>query len=153
MKKWFWIIFTIICVLVVDLTTKHFLFNVEYFNLIPNVLSIATNGGNTGAAWGILSGNTLLLIVISVVLICALFVFNYYVKNKNVFYCISFGLIVGGAVGNLVDRIVFHYVRDFIFLDFMPSFPVFNIADSCLCVGVCLMAIFMIFMSEKKSEK
>ena len=153
MKKWLWIIFTIAIVLVVDLTTKHFLFEVQYFNLIPNVISIATNGGNDGAAWGILSGNTLVLILISVVMICALFVFNYYVKNKNVFYCISFGLIIGGAVGNLIDRIMFHYVRDFIFLDFFPTFPIFNIADSCLCVGVVLMAIFMIFMSEKKSEK
>ena len=69
MKNWFKIIVTIILVLVADLVTKHFLFDVEYFNLIPNVLSIATNGGNDGAAWNIMSGQTLTLIIISCIII------------------------------------------------------------------------------------
>lgn len=153
MKKWFIIIFTILFVLVADLTTKHFLFNVEYFNLIPNVISIATNGGNTGAAWGIFSGKTILLIIVSVLMIIALFVFNYFVKNKSIFYCLSFGFIIGGAIGNLIDRIWLNYVRDFIFLDFMPSFPIFNLADSFLCVGAIMLAIYILFMSGEKREK
>ena len=123
MKKWITIITTIILVLVVDLTTKHFLFKVEYFNLIPNVISIATNGGNDGAAWNIMSGKTTTLILISFIMLIALFVYNHFVKNNSIFYCISFGFIVGGAVGNLIDRIAFKYVRDFIFLDFIPTFP------------------------------
>lgn len=153
MKKWFIIIFTILFVLVADLTTKHFLFNVEYFNLIPNVISIATNGGNTGAAWGIFSGKTILLIIVSVLMIIALFVFNYFIKNKSIFYCLSFGFIIGGAIGNLIDRIWLNYVRDFIFLDFMPSFPIFNLADSFLCVGAIMLAIYILFMSGEKREK
>ncbi len=147
------IISTIICVLVTDLVTKHFLFKVEYFNLIPNVISIASNGGNTGAAWGIFSGQTIWLIVVSVIMIVALFVYNHFVQNKSVLYCLSFGFIIGGAVGNLVDRITLQYVRDFIFLDFMPTFPVFNIADSFLCVGAVLLAIHILFLSGKKNEK
>ena len=126
MKNWFKIIFTIILVLVADLVTKHFLFDVEYFNLIPGVISIATNGGNTGAAWGIFSGKTLTLAIVSVVFISLLFVFNHFIKNKNTFYCVAFGFIIGGAVGNLIDRLFLRYVRDFIFLDFFPTFPVFN---------------------------
>lgn len=153
MKNWIKIISTIILVLVVDLATKHFLFSVEYFNLIPNVISISTNGGNSGAAWGIMSGQTLTLIIISCIMIVALFIFNHFVSNKNAFYCISFGLIIGGAVGNLVDRIWLSYVRDFIYLDFWPTFPVFNIADSCLCVGAIMLAVFILFFSGKKSEK
>lgn len=154
MKKWLTIITTIIIVLVVDLTTKHFLFDVEYFNLIPHVISIATNGGNAGAAFGAFSGKTATLIIVSVLLIVALFIFNHYVKNKNVFYCIAFGLIVGGALGNMWDRLFYtdHLVRDFIFLDFWPTFPTFNIADSCLCVGVVMLAIFLLFMMEKKHD-
>lgn len=152
MKNWIKIITTIALVLVIDLITKHFLFDVEYYNLIPNVISIATNGGNDGAAWNIMSGKIITLILISVLMIVALFIFNHYVKNKNTLYCISFGLIVGGALGNLVDRITLQYVRDFIFLDFWPSFPVFNIADSCLCIGVALLAIFLIFVGEKKGD-
>lgn len=150
MKNWIKIISSILIVLVIDLITKHFLFDVEYFNLIPNVISIATNGGNDGAAWNILSGKTLTLIMISVLMIVALFIFNHYVKNKNTFYCLAFGFIIGGALGNLVDRIVLNYVRDFIFLDFWPSFPIFNIADSFLCIGTVMLAIFLIFVGDKK---
>jgi len=153
MKNWMKIIFTILFVLVADLVTKHFLFNVEYFNLIPNVVSIASNGGNTGAAWGMFSGKTLTLVLVSVGMIVVFLVFNQFVKNKNTWYCLSFGFILGGAVGNLVDRIWLKYVRDFIFLDIFPSFPVFNLADSFLCVGAVMMAIYILFMSGKKSEK
>lgn len=153
MKNWIKIISTIVLVLVIDLITKHFLFDVEYYNLIPNVISIATNGGNDGAAWNIMSGKIISLIIISVLMIVALFIFNHYVKNKNTFYCLAFGFIVGGAMGNLIDRIVLKYVRDFIFLDFWPTFPVFNMADSFLCVGTVMLAIFLIFVGEKKEDK
>ena len=149
-KHWIYIISIIIIVLVVDLITKHFLFHVDYYNLIPNVISISTNGGNTGAAWGIFSGQTLFLIILSSAMIVALFVFNRFVKKKNVFYCISFGFIIGGALGNLIDRIAFSYVRDFIFLDFWPTFPVFNMADSFLCIGAVMLAVFILFMSGEK---
>lgn len=152
MKKALAIIVTIIIVLVADLTTKHFLCDVEYFNLIPNVISVATNGGNTGAAWGIMSGKTLTLIIVSCVMILALLIFNYFVKNKNPLYCISFGLIIGGALGNLIDRIALNYVRDFIYLDFFPTFPIFNLADSCLCVGVILMAVYILFVMGREKK-
>ena len=135
------------------MVTKHFLFNVEYFNLIPYVVSISGNVQNTGAAWGMFSGKVIWLVVASVVMIVGLFVFNHFIKNKNTFYCIGFGLVIGGAVGNLVDRIVFNYVRDFIFLDFWPSFPVFNVADAFLCVGALMIAIFIMFMQGKKNAK
>ena len=153
MKNWLKIVFTIVLVLVADLVTKHFLFEIEYFNLIPNVISIATNGGNTGAAWGMFSGKTITLAVVSVGMIALFFVFNHFVKNKNTWYCLSFGFVIGGAVGNLIDRVWLKYVRDFIFLDFFPTFPVFNLADSFLCVGAVMLAIYILFMSGKKSEK
>ena len=152
MKNWIKIISTIVIVLVIDLITKHFLFNVTYFNLIPNVVSIATNYGNDGAAWGIMSGEILTLVIISCVMLVALFIYNHFVKNKNTFYCLGFGLMVGGALGNLIDRLWLNYVRDFIFLDFWPTFPTFNIADSCLCVGTAMLAIFIIFCSTKKEK-
>ena len=153
MKNWIKIILTIIFVLVVDLTTKHFLFEVEYFNIIPNVLSIATNGGNTGAAWGIFSGKKVFLIVLTLMMIVTLFIFNHFIKKKGWLYCLAFGFVVGGALGNLIDRILFGYVRDFIFLDFMSSFPIFNMADSFLCVGAIVLCVCIIFMSGTKNEK
>ena len=153
MKKWFIISVTIISVLVIDLITKHFLFAIDYFNLIPNVISIASNGGNTGAAFGIFSDNTILLIVVSIIMIVVLFIFNYFEKERSVFYCIAFGFIVGGACGNLIDRIFLGYVRDFIYLDFWPSFPVFNFADSFLTIGAILMAVYIIFFMGKNRDK
>ena len=153
MRKFLTIALTIILVLVADLTTKHFLFDVEYFNLIPNVISIATNGGNTGAAWGIFSGKTAGLIIVSLVMILALLIYNHFVKNKSVFYCLAFGFVLGGALGNLFDRVMFEYVRDFIFLDFWPSFPIFNLADAFLCVGAVMLGIHILFVPEKKSDK
>lgn len=153
MKNWIKIISTIVIVLVADLVTKHFLFKVDYFNLIPHVVSIAGNVQNTGAAWGMFSGKMFGLVFVSILMIISFFVFNHYVKQKNTFYCLAFGFIIGGAIGNLIDRFVFKYVRDFIFLDFWPSFPVFNVADSFLCVGAVMLAIFILFMQGKKSEK
>ena len=153
MKNWFKIILSIVFVFVVDLITKHFLFDVEYFNLIPNVISVATNGGNDGAAWGIFSGEILMLICVSVIMIAVLFVFNHFVKNKRTFSCLGFGFVIGGALGNLYDRIALSYVRDFIFLDFWPTFPVFNLADSFLCIGSVMLAIHILFAPGEKSEK
>jgi len=105
MKKWLTIIFTVMLVLVIDQVTKHYLFKVEYFNLIPNVISVSTNGGNSGAAYGILSGKTMTLIIVSSIMIVALLIYNYFSKENHMLYFISFGFILGGAIGNLIDRI------------------------------------------------
>ncbi|MBE7076995.1 MAG: signal peptidase II [Clostridiales bacterium] len=154
MKKWLTIIFTVMLVLVIDQVTKHYLFKVEYFNLIPNVISVSTNGGNSGAAYGILSGKTMTLIIVSSIMIVALLIYNYFSKENHMLYFISFGFILGGAIGNLIDRIWLKYVRDFIFLDFYPSFPIFNMADSFLCVGAVMLAVYILFFAgKKKSEK
>ena len=152
MKSWLKIIPLVIFVLVIDLVTKHFLFDVKYFNLIPNVISVATNGGNDGAAWGILSGKRLTLIIVASIMLVALFIFNYFVKNKNTIYLLGFSFIVGGAIGNIVDRIMLGYVRDFIMFDFMPNFPTFNMADSFLCIGCAFMVVYILFFSSKKEK-
>ena len=152
MKNWLKFITLIVLVLVIDLVTKHFLFDVKYFNLIPNVISVATNGGNDGAAWGMLSGKKITLIIITSIMLIALFIFNHFIKNKNMVYVFGFSFIIGGAIGNLIDRILLGYVRDFIFLDFMPTFPTFNMADSFLCIGCALMVIYILFFSSKKEK-
>ena len=74
-------------------------------------------------------------------------------KKKTIFYCVSLGLICGGAIGNLVDRIFLGYVRDFIKFSFF-SFN-FNIADACLTIGVILFAVYLIFFDDvfKKGNK
>lgn len=153
LKRWWKILVSLIVVLVIDLITKYFLFDIDYFNLIPGVISIASNGGNTGAAFGIMSGSTVTLIIVSILAIIALFVINHFVKKRTALYSIAFGFIIGGALGNLYDRIILGYVRDFIYLDFMPFFPTFNFADTFLCIGAVIMAIYLLFLSSKEKPK
>lgn len=97
---------------------------------------------NTGAAWSILSGNTLFLVLIS--LIALVIIYLYFIKNKKLSKLenISYGLLIGGIIGNLVDRIIYGYVIDY--LDFKIinyDFPIFNIADICIVVSIILVAI------------
>ena len=154
MKNFLKISIVLILVLVTDLVTKHFLSNIEYLNIIPNVITFATNNGNDGVAFGLFSVERVWIILISSILIAALLIFNHFVKNKNTFYCFGFGFVLGGAIGNLVDRIWLGTVRDFIYLDFFKIFPIFNFADTFICIGAFMLAIFILFSGkgEKKSK-
>ncbi|MBE7082117.1 MAG: signal peptidase II [Clostridiales bacterium] len=135
-----------------DLILK-FLTDGENMDVIKGFFRIESlPNGNTGGAFGILGNNTTLLIVLSIVFIAALVVFNIFLKYKNYFYAISMGLIFSGALCNLYDRIKFGRVRDFIKLEFI-NFPTFNIADIAICVGVIMLAIYLIFIMPKLEKK
>lgn len=103
---------------------------------------------NTGMAWSLLSDKTFLLTIVSVVMVAILtyFLIRYYKLMPNLVK-IALVLICAGAVGNLIDRIAFNYVRDFIAFDFV-DFPIFNIADSCVTIGVVILAIELIFVKS-----
>ncbi len=115
---------------------------------------------NTGAAWSIGGGSDVFMTVVIALTFVAvaviLAVIYFPDKRKNLFFVVGLALIAGGAVGNLVDRLMLGYVRDF--LDFYPfgyNFPVFNVADMSLVVGVimtviCILVFF--FKPEKKVE-
>ena len=106
---------------------------------------------NIGAAYGIFAGKTIGLIIVTSLVLIGLIVFNWFYKKKSILYCFSMGLIFGGAVGNLIDRIFLGYVRDFIRMNIF-SFT-FNFADACLCVGVALLAIHILFFDAKIFSK
>ena len=97
---------------------------------------------NVGAAWGILSGNLIMLIFIS---IAALFVLLFYINKEvdiNKLMMLSYGFLLGGIMGNLIDRVFRSYVVDFLhFYIFGYSYPVFNIADTLIVCGIVLMII------------
>ena len=148
-------------VLLLDLLTKGLIIP----NLIPNVGdSIPVLNGfvnfiyvqNTGAAWGMLAGRPVFLIVISIIVLGLLIAF-YVLRTKklgervSILFGISIGLVVGGCIGNLVDRIIFGYVRDFINFQFI-DFPVFNFADVALTVGVIVMLVYFVFFYSKEEE-
>lgn len=112
--------------------------------IIPSFFNL-TYVENTGAAWGILDNNRIILVVISVL---TLLIINKYIKSETSFsklLVISYGLLIGGIFGNLFDRIFRGYVIDFLnFNIFGYNFPVFNIADMLIVIGVVLMAIEVI---------
>lgn len=132
-----------IIIAVFDLITKA-VTDGKSVNLINGFISIFSSH-NTGAAWSILNEHTWLLIIISIIFIGVIVYANWVFKKKNFLYAFSMGLILSGAICNLFDRVVFGYVRDFISLDFM-NFPIFNLADCAITVGVIMLIIFFIIL-------
>ena len=159
-------------VLVIDLLTKALVVDLAVENGMPENgtyfrLATVIEGffyityiRNTGAAWSIGGGSDVfmtIVIVLTFVAVAVILAVIYFPdKRKNLFFVVGLALIAGGAVGNLVDRLMLGYVRDF--LDFYPfgyNFPVFNVADMSLVVGVlmtviCILVFF--FRPEQKVE-
>ncbi|MES2693063.1 MAG: signal peptidase II [Verrucomicrobiota bacterium] len=95
--------------------------------------------GNTGAAWSMFSGFPVLLALLAGATLIGIFFWRHSLGLKDRFTQICFGLLCGGIVGNLVDRLLHGHVIDFIDLHFGSYiYPTFNIADSGICVGVIL---------------
>lgn len=97
---------------------------------------------NTGAAWGMFGGSNGWLALFSVLMLITIVIFRRSFLNDTLVHKVAFGLMAGGIVGNLMDRVRLHYVVDF--LDFYwkgHHFPAFNVADSAICIGVGLYMI------------
>ncbi len=121
--------------------------------VIPNFFSIM-NLKNTGAAFSILEDNTVLLVIISVIVIVLLDRSIKKISKFEVLEKISLGLIMGGIFGNLIDRIIHHGVIDYLsFKIFGYSFPVFNLADMAIVIGVGLYLIEIIKDKERIRSK
>ena len=106
---------------------------------------------NTGAAFSMFTGQRWMLLAVTVVLLVGLLWALYKGWMQNTFGRLSLQLIIGGAIGNMIDRILMGYVVDM--FDFcLIDFPIFNVADIFLCVGVGMMVIYILFM-EPKIEK
>lgn len=121
----------------------------ESLPVIHNVLHM-TLVHNTGVAFGFFKDQGIVFIVIPIIAIFLL-IFNIYYYRRNDqalsrIYIIAFSLILGGAIGNLIDRIVYGHVIDFI--DFR-IWPVFNIADSAITIGAVIIAIKCFRLSAK----
>ena len=109
-------------------------------NVIKNVFYL-TDVHNEGAAFSIMYGFRYILIAISIAFL-VLIIYYMYKKKK---YNIEFALIIGGLLGNLIDRIVFGYVIDYIgVIIFKYYFPIFNIADALIVIG----AIILLFRKD-----
>ncbi len=114
--------------------------------LIPGFLDF-TYYGNDGAAFGILSSQTWIFIIVTalvcIVLIAGLFVY----KKHTTLSRMACALIIAGGLGNLIDRVFNNgYVVDYIHFKFFP--PIFNFADCCVTIGVVLLFIYIVFCSD-----
>jgi signal peptidase II len=124
----------------------------ESIPIIPDVLYI-TSHRNRGAAWGILQGQFWLFYLITVIVVIGLIVYIQRLPRGERLFGVALGLMLGGAIGNFIDRLFRKEVVDFIHAYIGTySFPVFNIADSSLTIGVVLLFIKMFFFSTSEKE-
>ena len=132
---------------IVDLLSKQIIDHImkvgESVKIIHNFFYI-TYTHNFGAAWSILEDKRILLLIITVFV---LYLINKFMNKSELSKLenLSYGMIIGGALGNLFDRIFFGFVFDFIdFRIFGYNYPVFNLADTFIVIGVIIMIIIMI---------
>ena len=109
--------------------------------VIQGVFSLV-NWRNSGAAWGIFQGFNLILAVVSVLTILVLYLFRHSFQMQRPSSSIALGLIAGGIIGNVIDRVRLGHVVDFLlFYIGKYQWPAFNVADSAICCGVALYLI------------
>lgn len=156
MKKRYLIgIIVILIIIILDQTSKFLItnfFNVgDTLTIIRNFFNL-TYHKNLGAAFGIFQGSILFLICISLLILVYLIKeMKKSISNKLIFY--SFITLIGGLIGNLIDRVFLGYVRDFLeFKIFNYNAPIFNVSDICITIGVISLIIFA-FMEEKNGSK
>ena len=138
-------------VLFIDIISKllisHFMIVNESIDVINNFLYL-TYVKNDGVAFSLLGGNRVFIIIMCLIILG--FIIYYIGNNKiNLLDSIGFGLVIGGALGNLIDRVIYGYVIDFIDIYlFDYNYPIFNIADMGVVIGVIIILISS-FMKER----
>ena len=151
---WIYILITL-TIIALDIYTKYLTNTVlldKTVTFIAGVLSFQSNGGNGGGAWGILDGQRWLLVGITFVIICAIIGYLIYIKADNKLLLTACSFIIGGGIGNMIDRIRVGEVTDFLRFDFI-DFPIFNIADCFIVVGVILLSYYVLFVDGRGEEK
>ncbi|MFB3205282.1 signal peptidase II [Staphylococcus pseudintermedius] len=124
----------------------------ESFAVVPKFLYI-TSHRNNGAAWGILSGKMTFFYIITIIVLIALIVFYIKEAKNNMLMQIAISLLFSGALGNFIDRVISGEVVDFIdTVIFGYDFPVFNIADASLTIGVVLLIIVLLKDQNQKGK-
>ncbi len=111
-----------------------------------------THVKNNGAAWSIMAGKSWFLIGIPIIIILIGLFYLYKKRHDSKFLIISLSVLISGGIGNLIDRIRFHEVIDYI--KFEPiDFPIFNFADICVVVGGVLFCIYFIIIDEINKKR
>ena len=150
----FWILITI-GVVVLDQLTKwlavEYLIPVGTVPIIKDALHL-TYVENPGAAFGMMQNSRWIFLLVSTVAIIAIIIYLIKFAPKNKLALLSLAFILGGGIGNMIDRVALGYVVDFI--DFrLINFAVFNVADSFVCVGAALLIIYVLFIEGKENKR
>lgn len=156
MKRQYYIgtsLFIAIIILILDQITKFVIASSmrigDSFEVIPGFLNI-TSHRNNGAAWGILSGKISFFFIITIIILIVLIVFYIKEAKYNLFMQIALSILFAGALGNFIDRLFHGEVVDFIdTYIFGYNFPIFNVADSSLTIGVILIIITLLIDVKK----
>lgn len=142
-------------VLVADQITKYlvriFLDPNQSVTVVKGIFYL-THVRNTGAAFGMFSHRQPIFVAATILAIILIVVYHIKVKETDFLFNLALGLELGGAVGNLIDRVTLGWVTDFFHV---PNFPVFNIADSAIVMGVVLLILVMLrdILRERKESK
>ena len=149
-----WIAIAVISVVLDQITKWLAVVNLkgnESVSIIGEVLHF-TYVENRGAAFGMMKDARWIFMIISTVAIAALVFYLVKYKPKSYLAVSAIGMIVGGGIGNMIDRVWLGYVVDFIYIKII-DFAVFNVADSFVCVGTALLVIYILFFYKEKTEE
>jgi signal peptidase II len=148
-------LFIVAFIVALDQVTKYlaktYLKPVGSIPLIPNVFHF-TYVENRGAAFGILQNQRWLFIVLTVVISAVIVYYLFTHRQESIVLTIALSMILGGAIGNLIDRLRLGYVVDmlhFVLIDY----PVFNVADSFVVIGTLLLAYYILFMADSRERQ
>ncbi|MGX4669157.1 signal peptidase II [Cerasibacillus sp. JNUCC 74] len=155
-KVMYWYYVIALLIIVVDQATKWVIVKTmelgEQRTVIDGFFYI-TSHRNTGAAWGILQGQMMFFYIVTVIVIIGVVYYMQTYAKESKLLALALSLVLGGAIGNFIDRLFRKEVVDFFdFIIIGYDFPIFNIADSGLVVGVFLLIIAM-FIDERKKGK
>ena len=121
--------------------------------VIPNFFYI-TNVHNDGAAWSMFSGKQFVLIIVAVLAIAGIYLFLIKDKKLNNLEIVLYSVLMGGIIGNLIDRVIFNYVIDYLeFIIGSYHYPVFNFADICIVVSIIMLIISSFWEDLCKKSK
>ena len=146
----------VLLVVLCDILTKYLVINLlvpleRSVTVIPFVLDF-TYVENRGAAFGMLSDHRWIFMLVSVVFIALLTYVLVKSRKEHPLFTVSLSLVLGGGIGNMVDRIFLGYVVDFIEVTFV-DFAVFNIADSAITVGMICLVVYLVFFDKSLFRK
>lgn len=154
-NKNIWSVFMIIVIIAIDQVTKYFAKSYLYPDKAKDFIKGFIEfryAENTGMAFSMFSGARWLFVAITAVVVIACIVYMFKKAQNNLWLYWTIGVLVAGAIGNLIDRIYLGYVIDFINPTFV-NFAVFNIADCAVTLGAVSLVAYLVFDMFKKDNK